>query len=1342
MHKKLLLTLIIITSFCFYSKAQTDNCSGTLVLPVNNTCATTNYNVTSAFTDSMADPSCGASQRDGWATFTTDATTTQVDIIGTSNRRLGIALYSGNCGALTEVACSIPNNANASLTNVAVTASTTYYVRLMRTSNGGGDMTGTICVVNTTSNSNDTCATATTLNCGDTNIMGTTIGASNPANGTGCFMSDYGAWYTFVGDGDQTTITVNPSGGFDAEIAIESGSCGALTNITCEDDPETYTFTTTLGTTYFVYVAYWTTGNTTGDFTISRSCTPPPPPPPNDDCANATTLNCGDTNIAGTTDGASNTPNGTGCGLSDYGVWYTFTGDGDQTTINVNSVGGFDVEIAIESGSCGSFTNITCQDNGDPETYSFNTVIGTQYYVYVAYWVTGGNTTGDFTISRVCTPAIFCQTNPMSTEDSCAVLAGGVGLNGGNPTPVPCGTNPASVDLEADFIDVGDTSDYIVEPIAYNPPIPYNGLANTISLNTDDVWSSLISFPSQFDFCFYETNYTECIVGSNGILTFDTVNNTPGGFNDWQFDAELAGTADALIDNAIYGVFQDTDPSSGGEVGWELTTLPNGCRALVVAYHDVPMFNDNSQLYTGMMVLYEKTNIIEIYVEEKNIVSTWNDGNAIIGIQNVGPTKAAFPCGRNGLDANWTATNEAWRFKPNGGSSIATLQWYADSVFPGNEIGTPNENPITVNPSTTTTYYAEITYSSTCNSTDLTVTDDVVVTIAQNKTWDGSTDSNWYDATNWTPPGVPNAADCVLIPDAATTPNDAIANTNIGPPVPPTTPAYAGTLTIDTDGYLMVDEGTNLVVTNWVNTTNGNGILNIRDSGSLIQINDASVNTGAIHVQRSPKSNQAAVLDSEYVYWSSPVQNTNISSISPGTTAAYIWEWDATINGNGVGDHGDWNNASGNMTLGKGFIIRGLSGTPATIPSTAYPVTNNTTLFSGVPNNGVITKQIFHGGYDVAGDPGYQGNSSAGVLAYNNDDNWNLLGNPYPSAISANAFTNLNSDINGTVYLWPHTSSSDNAVVDSFYDDFVYNYNANDYVEHNNTGSNPPGTNDLYIASGQAFFVLMNHTSGSGSNVTFDNSLRDLTSNYDNDNFYDPFNPDNNRDNEDNDIEKHRIWLDLITSNDIANTLLVGYVEGATNEFDRLFDGYEFAGSSISFYSINEDDKMSIQGRSLPFDELDTVPLGLVIPNNDIYSIAINTIDGLLENEEQNIYLEDTYTNTIHDLKASIYSFTSEAGTFNDRFILRYTYDTLGTDEFEDNSGITILSTNETVEISSTNHPIKDITLYDLLGRTIIDLKDLNTLEHTISDLQLSKSAYIVRVTLQNEVQKIKKIVH
>lgn len=145
----LVFLFFIFTSITF---GQSNNCAATPTLTIGTICTTTNYNVANTFTDSGVAESCtGTSWRDGWYTFTTGASTTLITINGTSDKRLGLALYTGACGSLSEVICTTPGTANANISNQIVLPNTTYRLRLMRTNNdNNNDMTGTICVIDTT----------------------------------------------------------------------------------------------------------------------------------------------------------------------------------------------------------------------------------------------------------------------------------------------------------------------------------------------------------------------------------------------------------------------------------------------------------------------------------------------------------------------------------------------------------------------------------------------------------------------------------------------------------------------------------------------------------------------------------------------------------------------------------------------------------------------------------------------------------------------------------------------------------------------------------------------------------------------------------------------------------------------------------------------------------------------------------------------------------------------------------------------------------------------------------------------------------------------------------------
>lgn len=128
---------------------------------------------------------------------------------------------------------------------------------------------------------NDECDDAVTLTDGDT-VAGTSInGSFNAATDTDCGLApadgDETVWYTFVGNGEDATIDI-PTGDFDTQIQVYSGTCAALTCVTSNDDGGTgtlsqATFATTDGTQYYVLVQGFS--GQSGTFEISLTLPAP-----------------------------------------------------------------------------------------------------------------------------------------------------------------------------------------------------------------------------------------------------------------------------------------------------------------------------------------------------------------------------------------------------------------------------------------------------------------------------------------------------------------------------------------------------------------------------------------------------------------------------------------------------------------------------------------------------------------------------------------------------------------------------------------------------------------------------------------------------------------------------------------------------------------------------------------------------------------------------------------------------------------------------------------------------------------------------------------------------------
>lgn len=191
-----------------------------------------------------------------------------------------------------------------------------------------------------------------------------------------------------------------------------------------------------------------------------------------------------------------------------------------------------------------------------------------------------------------------------------------------------------------------------VTSIAYDPD-PF--ASGTQLVFPDDEHSSVVDIP--FEFCFRGSYYDQCVVSSNAYISFET--DEAGTYSPW--DTEPIPNAMAETYNAIMGPWIDIDPSVGGTIYHNTYgTAPN--RRFVVSYHDVPMYDCNSEIFTGQIVLYEGTHEIETHIEERPSCPTWNDDEAVHGLHGPAGLNADVVGGRN--NTAWLASNDAHRFVP------------------------------------------------------------------------------------------------------------------------------------------------------------------------------------------------------------------------------------------------------------------------------------------------------------------------------------------------------------------------------------------------------------------------------------------------------------------------------------------------------------------------------------------------------------------------------------------------------------------------------------------------------------------------------------------------------
>ena len=514
-------------------------------------------------------------------------------------------------------------------------------------------------------------------------------------------------------------------------------------------------------------------------------------------------------------------------------------------------------------------------------------------------------------------------------------------------------------------------------------------------------------------------------------------------------------------------------------------------------------------------------------------------------------------------------------------------------------------------------------------------------------------------------------------------------------------------LTITADNYATIQ-----------NDLTVNGTLEVLDKGSLIMINDAGTvtNNGATRVYKFTSPFEKY----DYVYWSTPVVSTNIASTFSRWRTNYAYEFlpanFADANGDGFDDDGnDWSYAS-TMLPGRGYIIM----TPTNLAN--YNNAVEEVIFSGEVKNGVVT-------IPIALTPN-------GV----SDDDFNLVGNPYPSAISADAFINANistnnglyNTIDGTLYFWTHIGdiSSANVGPDGL------NFSSDDYAVYTlaggvgtsgniiggvSQGSNKPTG---YIASGQGFFIEADRV----GTLLFNNAMRVGTETKNNQ-FYKL--QSNNK--KSTTTVKDRLWLNLQNDAKMFSQQLIGYFDNATLGFDKGYDGlFSDAGNYVNFYSFIDNDTYKIQGRS-SFDKNDQVRLGYFSAVAGTFNINIDSKEGVFANTNQAIYLEDKVSNTIFDLKTGSYTFTTAKGTFNDRFVLRYTDNALGITDFEKTENQVVVSIqNEQIKITSSAEKIDQVVVYDLSGKQRYQKRKVGSNELLLTSLAPSQQMVLVKTVLHN----------
>jgi hypothetical protein len=424
------------------------------------------------------------------------------------------------------------------------------------------------------------------------------------------------------------------------------------------------------------------------------------------------------------------------------------------------------------------------------------------------------------------------------------------------------------------------------------------------------------------------------------------------------------------------------------------------------------------------------------------------------------------------------------------------------------------------------------------------------------------------------------------------------------------------------------------------------------------------------------KRNSSALKRQDYTLWSSPVAGQDLLNFSPQTLTNRFYTYNSATN-----LYVAVTPSGTNFAAGKGYLIR----MPNTHPATAT-IWNG--QFSGVPNNGNVP--------------------------FTMSNTYNLVGNPYPSPISMATFVSENTaSITGTLYFWRETNlnTSNNAYCTWAGGTFVTNGQAEVY--------NPSGI----IQTGQGFIVA---AKPGMTALNFNNTQR--TNNHASQFFRLT-----------DDEERHTVWLNATNDAGMFSQTAVSYVTDATQGIDA-FDGQAFADGDMALGSLLDNSAYAIQGRALPFESTDVVPLAFRSATAGAYSIAIDHTLGLFEGS-QAIVIKDNLTNTEHNLKESAYSFATEAGTFNDRFELKFETMLAVNQPVMNENSVVVYKQNQQIVINTGKVKMAKVEVYDIRGSLLIEKHNINASEvKLLSDS--TNQVLIVKITADTNETVTKKVIN
>mgnify|MGYP001202572350 CR=1 FL=1 len=560
------------------------------------------------------------------------------------------------------------------------------------------------------------------------------------------------------------------------------------------------------------------------------------------------------------------------------------------------------------------------------------------------------------------------------------------------------------------------------------------------------------------------------------------------------------------------------------------------------------------------------------------------------------------------------------------------------------------------NAGSTTFHMTSVTSASGCTLSGNPISS-ASVTVNRSRVWTGGgADTQWSTSGNWSAGLVPSSDENVVIPEVATH----------YPSV--SGPLTTGALIIRPSASMTVNAGGALTVNGELRTTDATMAINstaVNSSGSLI-VNGTA--TGNVTYSRVMPGDL-------YRYVSSPVVSTTLPA---GTV---FWKWNEEI--------GYWGDTPAEEPVTTGETGRGYTmlATGSGVSFTGEVLTSSVSVTATAPYGSDYVKSR-----DEWGGGG-----------------WNLLGNPYPSALRI-----VDSDGTAENDFIHHNLFS----FDPSYQ-AVYIYDGADYdyialgIPGYTEGIGVFGSND--IQAGQGFFVLTHYN---GLPFTFMPGMRTHNT--------------TTVMTKSGSVPWPGVQLKVKTGS-VETSTLIAYGSGMSAGLDPGYDvGHLSSGADIEIYSVlaGGGSDYNFARQALPVTEAGSlaVPVGVDFPGGGEVTFTAFTIP--LEGKK--FWLEDRVARTYTDLNTKSYTVTLPANTYGTgRFYIIASVNTpTGIDQHEtDDGGLRIWSSGGRVIIQGEVSEGSLCGIYKMNGTKLLDRKLTGGEMNTVELIPGTNGVIIVRIT-------------